>query len=225
MAGGPVSATMLVRYGRAGGRAPSDDESLEVATDGSWTARRTVSGRRVGRFAGSLSAEPLAALAAIAAAAAGSGDASVPTPRHGATESVEVEGGSATLGSNEEAPGAWGPLVEWLRAFVRDEAVANPVAGLELEADLGSARLLPLGSEPPEVEPGSIEVRVVRVTPDGIGAGEWSATADAGGPAPIDLPFSHGLTAASGDVLQVRVVARVRDDGLRTVRLYAPVRA
>ena len=41
----------------------------------------------------------------------------------------------------------------------------------------------------------------------------------------MDLPFEHGLDPAPGDVLQVQVLVRVRDDGMRTVRLYVPVRA
>lgn len=221
---------VLLRYGRAGGRAPSDDESLEVATDGAWTARRTVGGRRIGRFAGRLPEKQLAALARDAARAAGAGDAEVPTPRHGATETLETGGAVLRLGSNERAQGGWRPLVEWARSFVKGVVTSEPVAVLALEADVAAARLVLVGTEPIEVDPGSIAIRVALVAPDGTRLGDWQAgsgaepgwaRAEAGWT--LDLPFGHGLSPGAGEFLQVRVVVRVRDRGTRAARLFLAV--
>ena len=221
----------LLRYGRAGGRPPADDESLEVAADGSWTARRTVGGRRVGRFAGRFPEEALAALVGDAARAAEAGDAEVPTPRDGATETLEVAGGTITLGSNERAPGPWSPLVERMRALLKDELDGDPVAALALEADVAKARLVHAGGEAVEVDPASVSVRVVRVGSDGTPLGRWQAGsgAEAGWTRAepgwtLDLPYGHGLAPVDGDVLQVWVFVRVRDGGTRAARLYVPVR-
>lgn len=233
----------LVRYARSGGRPPSDDEWLEVAVDGSWVARRTVSGSRAGRFAGHLERESLSTLGSEVAAAVGAGDAEVPTPRHGATETIELRGAAATLGSNEDAPGPWGPLVRRLRILVQDDVVVSPVAGLALEASVAAASLSHLGSEVVRLEPASVRLRVVRVDSDGIALGEWEAPAagapgtpgtpgtapqtgfeDAGPGWSLALPFEHDLAPQPGDILQVRVLVRVDDEGTRTVRLYAPVR-
>ena len=245
---GPVP---IARYARSGGRLPSDDEWLEVAEDGSWAARRTVSGRTAGRFAGRLEGPALEALRSGIAVVQGTGDAFVPTPRHGATEAVDVEGASLTLGSNEDAPGPWRPLLAWLRDAVQDRVVRSPVAALTLEAGADAASIAQAGPEPVRLEPATVSVRVARIAPDGTRLGEWESPGVPGtapttsaftgrparGSAPgspgivtagdgwsLDLPFSHGLGPASGDVLQVRVLLRVRDGGARTVRLYAPVR-
>lgn len=222
----------LLRCWRAGGRPPSDDESLEVAADGSWTARRTVGGRRVGRFVGRLAEGDLAALVADAARAAETGDAEVPTPRDGATETLEVAGGTITLGSNERAPSGWHPLVERVRALLRDALDGDPVAALGLEADVARARLVQAGGGVVEVDPASVSVRVARVGPDGTPFGRWQAGsgAEAGwtrvGPGwTLDLPYGHGLAPVDGDVLQVWVFVRVRDGGTRASRLYVPVPA
>ena len=162
---------VLVRYGSSGGRPPRDDERLEVTPDGAWTARRTLGGRRVGRFAGELDPDALAALAAEVAAVAGSGEVVVPTPRHGATEAVDVAGAAATLGSNEDAPGAWRALVERLRGLVKDEVVASPVAALDLEASVDAARIVQRGPEEVRLEPATLRLRIRRVAPDGTPMG------------------------------------------------------
>ncbi len=222
----------LLHFGRAGGAAPSDDEALEVAADGSWTARRTVGGRRAGRFAGTLDARALAGLERDVARAAAAGDARVPTPRHGATESVEAGGAELLTGSNEDPPPGWRPLVKRARAFLLEGAIEGPVAALELVADLDSARVVHAGTEPVEVDPASVKVQVARVGPDGGRLGDWARGSGdepgwvkAGPDWGLDLPFEHGLATATGEVLQVRVELRVRDGGVRRVRLYVPVRA
>jgi len=221
----------LVQFSRAGGRAPGDDESLEIGPDGAWTARRTVAGARVGRFAGRLDDAARSAFEADARKAAGAGDADVPTPRHGATETLDVDGASLLIGSNEDPPPAWAPLLERARTFLRDVVPAQPVAALELVADETSARLVHAGSEALEIDPSSIAVEIVQVGGDGVRAGSWGAGsgAEAGWTRAepgwgIDLPYAHGLELAPGEVLQVRVLARIRDGRARSARLYLPVR-
>jgi hypothetical protein len=228
-----ADAVPLLHLGRAGGTPPSDDEVLDIAGDGTWTARRTVGGRRVGRFAGSLDGRALAGLRRDVERAAAAGDARVPTPHNGATESFELEGGASLLtGSNEDAPAGWRPLVKRARTFLLEGAIEGPVAALELVADLAAARIVHAGTEPVEVDPASVRVQVARVGSDGARLGDWArgsgdqpgwVTADAGWV--LDLPFAHGLDPRPGDVLQVRVELRVRDGGVRRVRLYVPVRA
>jgi hypothetical protein len=225
-------ATSLLHLGRAGGTAPSDDEVLDVAADGSWTSRRTVGGKRVGRFAGTLDDRALAGLRRDVERAAAAGDARVPTPHNGATESFEVDGASLLTGSNEDAPAGWRPLVKRARTFLLEGAIEGPVAALELVADLATARIVHAGTEPVEVDPASLKVQVARVGPDGARLGDWArGSGDEPGWAPagpgwtLDLPFDHGLDPNPGEVLQVRVELRVRDGGVRRVRLYVPVRA
>jgi hypothetical protein len=222
---------MLLRFHRAGGRPPSDDESLEVARDGAWTARRTVAGARIGRFAGRLDGAARAAFEADAQRAGEAGDADVATPRDGASETLDVDGASLLIGSNGDPPAPWAPLLERTRAFVRDAAPTAPVAALELVADPGRAKLVHAGTEPLDIDPSTIRVEVVEVRADGDRGGTWGAGsgAEAGWVRAaagwsLDLPYAHGLAPAAGDVLQVRVIVRVRDGRARTARLYLPVR-
>ena len=151
----------------------SDDERLDVWPDGRYEARRTVGGRRIGRFAGRLEEADLADIAAKAEAAAADGDVAVPTPMDGATVSVLVAGGEARAGSNEPLVGAWGQLVPALKALLDGEALAAPIAGLELEADASRAQLRHIGSEALEVDASSVAVRAVRLDAQGRVLGRW----------------------------------------------------
>jgi hypothetical protein len=229
-------ADPLLRYTRSGGRQPSDDETLSVAPDGAFEARRTVAGRRVGRFAGILAARELAALARDAARASSAGDATVPTPREGATEVLAAGGAEIRLGSNERAPAAWRPLVERVRKLVKERVTVDPVAALELDAGADAARLCHVGTEPLEVDLTSLSVRVVRMAADGTVMGRWqaptaAAPGDASRPAwtvaePTwvhDIPLAHGLLPEAGEWLQVSIVLRLRDGGVHAARLFAAV--
>ncbi len=235
----------LVRYGRSGGRAPSDDEHLAVEEDGSYVARRTVAGARAGRFAGRLTDARLGTLRAAVDGVREAADIAIQTPHDGATEDVEAAGRSARMGSNEEPPEPWRALVHALREAIDADAVANPVAALELQAGTRDATISHLGSEPIEVDLGSVAIRVVRLDADGAVLGRWSgrvqpAADDDSGEAPAAawtdggpgwtraLPFDHGLELAPGDWLQVWVYATVRESGepiKRQIRLFAGVPA
>ena len=110
----------LVRYGRTGGRPPRDDESMVIEEDGTFEGRRTVGGARVGTFAGRLAAGRLrGAPRGRRVRRRPAGDVEVTTPLDGATETVEVAGHTARMGSNERPTGPWKPLVESLRALRR----------------------------------------------------------------------------------------------------------
>ena len=228
--------------GAPGGRPPADDEHLTVEDDGSYTARRTVAGARVGRFAGRLTAGRLEALRAAADGLSEASDVAIRTPHDGATEVVEAAGHSARMGSNEAPPEPWRRLVLALREAIDSDAVADPVAGLELRAGTGDAAVAHIGSENLQVDLASVVIRVVRLDAEGAVLGRWSgregpaADEDSGQPAAEwaeagpgwtrALPFTHGLELAPGDWLQVWVHANVREPGdpaVRAVRLFVGV--
>ena len=235
------AAEPLVALRRSGGRAPADDELLDVLGDGTFTARRTVGGARIGRFAGGLTPRELAGLARDASRAAATGDAEIRTPIDGATEVIEVAGATARLGSNEPGPGTWRALVERCRRLVRERVTDDPVAALELVGTLGTASLRHAGTEPLDVDLASIAVQVVRMEANGVPDGRWSAQPPrpagdglAESRPPVrwvsvgpgweqPLPFGHGLEPAPGGWLQVRVFLRVRDGAVRSARLYVGV--
>ena len=222
-------------FERHGGLPPRDDESLALAEDGTFTARRTIGGQHIGAFEGRFSAPVMRRLRTAVAGLEGAKDLEIPTPGHGATEVLAVAGRTLETGSNETPPKPWRSLLQAVRRLLQDEVVEHPRAALQLVADAGAARLEHAGSEPIDVDLGSIRVGVVlmgvndavrdrwgsRGTPDD-GAGwisakpGWSA----------DLPFDHGLRIGSGDWLQVRVELSIREGGKRRAgRLYVPVLA
>jgi hypothetical protein len=231
-----------VRYMRAGGRPPPDDERLVIAVDGTFEARRTVAGHRVGDFRGRLDATDLNGLAVDADAAAAADDLTIGRPFDAAVETTEVGGRTATMGSNEGPTGAWAPLVERLRRLIDRAFDAEAVNGIELVATARAARLRHIGDGPIDLDRASVMIRAVRIGDDGAVIARWQAavvppavegTIDAqGGPDwvtatpdwSLELPFAHGIELASGDWLQVWVFATVRaDDGPRAVRLYSAV--
>jgi hypothetical protein len=230
-----------LRFERQGGIPPRDDEELRVAGDGSFTARRTIGGLRIGTFAGRLSGEPLAQLQELVEAVEPAADLTMPTPGHGATETLEAAGRRLRLGSNETPGKPWRALIQRVRKLLQDEVIASPRAAIELAAEAGSARLVHAGSEAIEVDLGSVAVRVVGIGGDGTPTARWSGFAEGrvddgerlvptpawvsarpGWEAP--LPFDHGLALAPGDWLQVWVEVDIREaDATRHGQLYAPV--
>ena len=220
---------VLVRYARGGGRSPADDESLEIGEGGGFEARRTVAGARVGRFAGTLPGSTLRGLGSSIRAVAGAEDLALPTPRDGATETIEVEGRTAQLDGNARPPEPWKGLVTKLRRLLDERVLESPVAALELSPD--GTRLAHLGTEALGVDPASIAVRRVALAPNGVptehrfsgatgdqatrGTGSWL---EAGTGWSITVP---GDPLPAGSAGQVWVTLRVRDgDASRLVRLF-----
>lgn len=231
----------ILVYRRSGGRDPADDERLDLAADGRFDARRTVGGRRIGRFSGRLGDAQLSSLQAMSGAAAAAGDFFVATPMDGATVSLIAGDREARFGSNEALEGAWGELVTAVTGLLDGDVLAAPVAALELEATSSQARLRHVGNEPLEVDRGSMSVRAVRLDAQGLVLGRWQGTttppqvedglatgtsdwqaADEGWQ--LELPFRHGLELTRDDWLQVWVTVAMRDAGEpRDGRLFVAV--
>ena len=231
-----------LHFERYGGVAPRDDEELTLADDGTFQARRTIGGRRIGRFEGSLPVPTLRRLRTAVDAASGAESLTLQTPRHGATEVLQVGGRTLELGSNETPRPPWRSLIEGVRALVTKHVLASPKAAIELVADARSARLVHAGDGTIGIDLGSIAVHVVRVGHEGEVLGRWYgrpreglvdngeelvltprwASADRGWSAP--LPFDHPLELAPGDMFQVWVDVPIREgDRARAGRLYVPV--
>jgi len=233
-------ADAFIAYRRSGGREPSDDERLDVWADGRFHARRTVGGRRIGRFGGSLEDSAVADLRAVVGAVGAVGDLAVDTPMDGATVSLLVAGREARIGSNERVEGPWGVLLSAVKALLDGPVLAQPVAAIELDASSGHATLRHVGEEATEVDAGSISVRAVRLDAQGAMLGRWQGTTrppraedaptaaaawtEAGPGWQLELPFRHGLELAVDDWLQVWVTLRLREAGeRRTGRLFLAV--
>jgi hypothetical protein len=221
-------------FERAGGRPPRDDEALAVSEDGRFTARRTIGGRSIGAFEGTVPAAAMRRLRAAVDALAGPKEVEVPTPGHGATEVLAVAGRTLETGSNETPPKPWRPLMELVRKLLQDAVVDQPRAAVRLVAGPKAARLEHGGDTPIDVDLGTLEVRVVLMGADDAVRDRWSARlqpsgsgaawATAGPGWSTDLPFDHGLGLAGGSWLQVWVDVAVREAGERRAgRLYVPV--
>jgi hypothetical protein len=180
-------------------------------------------------------------LRTLVAALDSAGDVTLPTPRHGATETLEAGGRTLQLGSNESPVKPWRALIDGVRKLLQDEAVDSPRAAIELAAGPLSARLVHAGAESLDVDLGSIAVRVVRIAEDGTSTGRWNGFAEGrvddgerlvATPAwvtthpgwAVPVPFDHGLALVGGDSLQVWVEVDLREsDATRHGQLYARV--
>jgi hypothetical protein len=227
---------ILVRFSRAGGRPPADDERIEVRADGSFAAHRTVGGARIGSFAGRLPERELGAMTDEVAACRGLAALWIETPRDGATETVELAEAdevAASLGSNARPPKPWAALVERLRDLL-DGATAHPDAALELVADAGGARLVAAGPGSIEVDVATTEVRLVHLDATGVPAWRWGVAT--GDPATAthrweptapgwsrELPFEAPPALAAGEWLQVWVFVTLRSPVVRRGRLFVAV--
>lgn len=229
-------------FERHGGLPPRDDEGLRVAEDGAFTAHRTIGGPCIGAFEGRLPAATMARIRKAAERLGDTKDHEIPTPAHGATETLVVAGRSLQTGSNEAPPKPWRDLVTAVRSAFESEVVTAPAAAVQLEAAAGTARLVHAGDAPTEVDLGTVQVRVVHRTADEGVAGRWTGrpaqglvdngetmvatprwvTARSGWTA--DLPFDHGLRLGPGEWLQVWVDLPIRAGGVRRAgQLYVPV--
>lgn len=218
-------------FDRQGGREPRDDESLEIAEDGAFTARRTLGGGSIGSFEGRLSSASLRGLRTAVTTLADAADLAIATPDHGATETLVVLGRTLECGSNETPPKPWRSVLTRVRRILTEEVIDHPAAAIRLVATAGAAGLEHAGSLPIEVDLGSAEVRVTLKDDDDVVHDRWTArvngrieTAKPGWR--VDLPFDHGLAVKGDRWLQVRVMVAIREGGRRRAgRLYVPVLA
>lgn len=229
-------------FERHGGVAPRDNEALALAEDGTFTARRTIGGAAIGSFEGSLSAAAIRKVRSGVEALAKADDLEIPTPMHGATETLTAGGHTLRTGSNDTPPPPWAGLLKTIRRLFESEVVADPVAAVRVVADARSARLEHAGAKPIDIDVGTVSVRVVLMSEDEGVRGEWVgrpvgidngervvaaprwATADHGWTS--ELPFDHGLRMRHGDWLQVWVDVAIRERGERRAgQVYVPVLA
>ena len=237
-----------ISLARRGGQAPRDDEALVFTQDGAFTARRTVGSARIGAFEGRLAPAAAARLQRLVDALADVGDLTLPTPAHGATETLDVAGRRLELGSNETPPKPWRALLQRLRSTLQDEVVDSPLAAVELVADQHSARLVHAGTDPLDIDLGSVAIRVIRLADDGSVRSRWARRLSEG----VDdgesrasvhawvtarpgwsssLPFGPivqrvgpTVEGSPGEWLQVWVEIAIRSgDAVRNGRLYRPV--
>jgi hypothetical protein len=242
----PRPAPSLVRYHRSGGLRPSDDETLEVAEDGTFRAWRTVAGPRIGAFGGVMPDDALSSLGALVEGCRRAGPIRVPVPRDGASERIEIDGDAGPtgdLGGGAEPAGPWGPLARRVRELL-DAATDAPVGALELaEADgvltlawLGEARSG--GADAAglrlEVDLPAAKLELVRLGPDGVPVGRWAPHAFEGavdtraetGPGwRMELTRLPETGLMAGEWLQVWLRAPVRpaDGVVRVARWFLAV--
>lgn len=229
-------------FERQGGAAPRDDEELRLAEDGSFTALRTIGGPCIGSFEGRLPAAVVRKFRTAIEALGTVEDVEIPTPRHGATETLIAGGRTLRTGSNETPRGPWRALLALARTVFEREVIEHPRAAVRIVADASTARLEHAGDGPIDVDLGTLEVRVVLLGADDAVRGRWAgrpteglvdngetivatpawATAAPGWSA--ELPYAHGFSLEAGAWLQVWVDLAVRADGRRRAgRLYRPV--
>jgi hypothetical protein len=230
-------AKSLVTFDRVGGRPPADDEAVTIAVDGTFTAHRTLGGRRIGRFAGSLPPATLRALTRDVDGVADADDVAIATPADGATETVRIgRRARVRLGSNERPPGPWAALVGRLRDVLREVVVESPIAALELQdTDDGGVRLAHAGTEPLELDLAGASWQATRLDAQQVPVARTGGAIDAAAAGEalgawtraipgwtLDLPVREAASPADGSGLQVVVYVTVRDgDDLRDGRLIA----
>src|SRR3989475_8057306 len=166
---------MIVDYARIGGRVPPpDNEGLQVEDDGSFRMWRSIA-PAVGRFAGTLSPAELRQLKQEAQIAAAAGDVSRPPTMDGSAERFQLDGASATMGTNDDVEGAWGDLIRHCRRLL-EQLVSMPQAavGLEVGDDGRSARLVHLGNKPITVDLSTLSIRAVLWGRGFQKVGDWS---------------------------------------------------
>ena len=139
------------------------------------------------------------------------------------TNDFQVEGATATMGSDDYIEGPWGQLATHVRKLL-GELVSMPQAavGLEVGEDGRSARLVHLGDKPLAVDLSKLSIRAVLWGRGFRKLGDWSTPAK---PGPVQaeasdswnapLPFDHGLKPGKNKVLHVYVTFAVSENGQR----------
>lgn len=233
---------------RSGGREPSDDESLEVGSDGLFRMWRTVGWRRAGAFAGTVPPDVLEAIRGLASSVP-TGEAEASLPRGAAAEEHITPRARLTLGGSSDPPDGWAELVQLGRRLL-DDLVIHPEAALDLSvANLHEATLTVVGSGTLAIARSSLRWRVERLGGDGLPVDGWRPDGVESEPPPQyvvtdelaahdpgvfrTLVLAHGWTLSADEVLRVWVTVAISalDEsaapaGLpKTVRLVAVLEA
>lgn len=231
----------LYRLDREGGNEPSDDEHLEVADDGSFTAWRTVGWTAIGAFAGTLPPDDLASLAAGLRAVPG-GETHGEVPRMAAVEQHRAGGASLVIGGSSDPPEAWA-VAEIGRGLLEVTAPVAPVGALVLRLDgFEGASLAVVGAEGISLVTGSLRWRAEHLSAEGVVLASWRPTGAEGGPPPeglrpqdaavvapgqiADLTMDHGWSVGADEYVRVWATVGVRRPGsplARTGRLVAAI--
>jgi hypothetical protein len=229
-------------FERFGGSTPRDDEALEVAEDGSFTARRTIGGPRIGSFGGRLSKASIGRLRSAVEGVAAAAEITIPTPLHGATEVLSAAA-TPSVSDQRFGPKALAAAAAPCACADQGEVIDHPLGAVVLVADARTARLVHTGTQPIDVDLGSVRVRVIHMGVDETVRARWngrrpstsSTTASrswqqawvtAGPGWSAAVPFDHSLTITTGEWLQVWVEVAIRAGGApRDGRLYVPVLA
>lgn len=139
-----------ISYRRSGGRAPGEDERLEIGIDGAFELWRTVAIGRVGAFAGNLDEGALDELSRLASAAvdAGSDAAASGEPVRGRALEELTVGATAVVVTAGPLSEPWEVLIRAVRRLVH-ERTDKPVAALEalLATDASTLTLEVVGSD------------------------------------------------------------------------------
>jgi hypothetical protein len=206
-----ADASLIARLRRIGGRVPpADNEYLDVAKDGGFSMWRSNNTGVAGRFAGTLDAEELAALAEDARAASAAGDLAVQPFPDDALEHVEIEGARAQMGGGSQVGGAWAPLVARLHRLL-DELTAQPLAAVAIQVEHGgrSAALVHRGSQPLHLDLSTLASRAVLWGPDWWLLEDWRSAEGAAAGAAVagpgwsqELPFGHGFEPGPDRMIQ-----------------------
>lgn len=212
--GGPT-----VRYRQVGGRRPAPvREILEISNDGAFQMWRSVNAGKaaapivVGSFAGSLAPEAVRELAAELAGARSASNLNLTPAPDGPVEFIEFDGVHASLGRNQQAPGAWGPVIDRLRRLLGD-LTRDPRAAIALEVtrDGVAGRLVHRGNQPVRVDLDALAVRAV-LWDDLTKLGDWRS--------PTSARFGR-LTVSPGWSLNLPLDHHFDVSGGRTVDVFA----
>lgn len=211
-------AEPLLVVRRSGGREPSDDESLEVGSDGDFRMWRTVGWRRAGAFAGAVAPDVMEAIRRLAASVP-EGQAEASLPRGAAAEEHITSRSHLTLGGSSDPPDEWAELVNLGRGLL-DDLVVHPEAALDLSvANLHEASLTVVGSHRLAIAGSSLRWRVERLGSDGLPVDGWRPDGVESDPPPQyvmtdeleahdpgvfrTLVLAHGWTPAADEILRV----------------------
>jgi len=224
---GAAEAVTIASYRRAGGHAPADDESLEIAVDGRFDLVRTVGGPRVGRFAGTLSAQGLAALTRLMATADSVHAPATGLPPH-VTETVSTARSKILIGALATRSTPAGKLVRRMRdlAATLTDRPEHAVAALHLRVadDARWAALASVGRSPTWIDGTNAELRYALfgeheeliVSGDIAGSRAVRREQELSPGAVIEIPLPADLAFNPNRTLQVQVdVDLLEGDGRR----------